>query len=141
MRYYLSNKSVQKVFKRKNIKIISSNYCTNKKNNFSIKTKKDLLKEYGVLGAIVYSGISITCLSSFYFLFKTKRLDTIILIEKMQEFGLEKMVNIEKMKNLSQTEGANLAMAVVCNKLILPFRLPFTVFLVYSIKKLIKKYY
>jgi len=106
---------------------------------FSTEELKIKLKEYGQLGMIIYFGISITTLTTFYYLFKSKKIDAEKFIENLQDYGFNKFVDLEKLKKLANTEGASFGLAVICNKLILIFRLPLTLLLLFLIKKYLKK--
>lgn len=126
-------------------KIAHKNFCNSNKNGdykigkFSLKNLKHQLKEYGSLGLTVYLCLYVPSLITFYYLFKSKTLDPIKVVEFLHRNGAESFIDVEYMKRLVNSEGATLAFALICNRLSLVFRLPLTLYLTILIKKLMKK--
>ena len=107
-----------------------------KKNSKStLENLKNNLKQYGKLGSIIYFSISITTLSSFYYILITKKLDPNKFVDKIQQYELSRYVPIEKIKKLTNTDGAYFAIAIVLNKLFIFLRLPLTLIILYIFKR------
>lgn len=109
------------------------------KQNFSLKNMKKQLKEYGSLGLFVYVGLYIPTLITFYMLFKTKKLDPARIVDFLSSCGADRFTDVNKLKELSHTEGAIIAFTLICNRLSLVVRLPLTLYLTILIKKMMRK--
>lgn len=117
----------------------SENVNSTNKKKFSIKNMKKQLKEYGYLGLFVYVVIYIPTIVSIYLLFKTKTLDPAKVVDILSSFGADRFTDLNKLRELSHTEGATIAFTLMCNSLTLMVRLPLTLYFTILIKKMMRK--
>lgn len=96
---------------------------------------KNKLREYGVLGTVVYFTISFSSLTSFYYAIKNKILDPDKFIDNLENSFLSKYIALDKIRNLTTKDGAYFTIALILNKAFIVLRLPLTLILVYLITK------
>jgi hypothetical protein len=104
-------------------------FCKKEVNNGNnIKTgMMGKIKQYGKVGIIFYSAYSICGLLAFYFLLEYKYIKTDKVIEKFNEWGLNKYIDVQKKIEGANPKHVNLITAYLINQVFEIVRLPTTI--------------
>ena len=96
------------------------------------------IKEYGTKGLLFYCFMYIANGFMFYFLFKYKLIDSDKFLNKLNEYGIDKYVHIDEIRNYVGKNNLDIMCAVVLNEIFDIIRLPLVLMLIPKIFRKIK---
>jgi hypothetical protein len=114
-----------------------NNKPTEEKLSFFKKAKMKI-KEYGTKGLLFYCFMYIANGFMFYFLFKYKLIDSDKFLNKLNEYGIDKYVHIDEIRNYVGKNNLDIMCAVVLNEIFDIIRVPLVLMLIPKIFRKIK---